>query len=222
MSRASKILSKSPQDVPRRSKIVPGCFKTAPGRPKTPPGRLQGRPGARKITPGRPKTPLRASGEPQKRPRTPPRRLQGRPGPQKITPGRPQDASTGVRGAPKSPQDAPKTPPRASRKPKIAPKSFQDVSRRPKNRPSPCRKGRFGVDVGPMLCRCWLRLDAFSACFFCLYSFLLECFKSNAFEQIPQTSLAIGGSYLSCRELPLFSRIFPRRQPTCLDLPRLA
>ena len=218
MSRASKILSKSPQDRPRRPKIVPGRFKTAPGRPKTPPGRLQGRPGARKITPGRPKTPLWASGELKKRPRTPPRRLQGRPGPQKITPGRPQDASTGVRGAPKSPQDAPKTPPRASRKPKIAPKSFQDVSRRPKNRPSPCRKGRFGVDVGPILCRCWLRLDAFSACFFACIPFYWNASNPMHLNKFPKHRLRLG--VLIC---PVKNCLcFPGFPPSPAHLPRLA
>ena len=39
---------------------------------------------------------------------------------------------------------------------------------------------------------------------------------------IPKHRLAMGGSYLPSRELPPYSRIFPRRQPTCLDLPRLA
>ena len=175
MSRASKILSKSPQDRPRRPKIASGRFTTAPGRPDAP------------------GTPPRAPGRPKNRPGTPPKRLHGRPGSPKIGPQCPQDASKGARAPKKSPRDAPKTPPRASGEPQHRPRTPpRRLQGRPGSLKSPphrfrmhqdgpsispaCSKGRFGVDLGPILCRCWLRLDAFSAYFFACYSFYFpEC-----------------------------------------------
>ena len=224
-SRECRGRPKSSQNRPRTSQDGPKSSQDVSRRPQD--------------APRRPRDASKGARAPEKSPRDAPRRLYGRPESPKNAPGRPRDASKDARAPKKSPRDGPRTPPRASgeppNRPRTPPRRLQGRPGSPKSPPNRSRMyqggpkialapaaradlewmwGRFCVDVGFV----WTRFRPV----FCLYSFLLECFKSNAFEQIPQTSLAIGGSYLSCRELPLFSRIFPRRQPTCLDLPRLA
>ena len=49
----------------------------------------------------------------------------------------------------------------------------------------------------------------------------VQCIKAIYFGKIPQTVLALKGSYLSSIELPLCRQDLPL-PPTCLDLPRLA
>ena len=98
-----------------------------------------------------PGTPLRAPGRTVIPPGTLPRRLHRCLG----------NLRTYVRTRKKSAQASPTTPPRTPQKPKIAPKWSGRDQDGPCIAPA-CSKGRFGVNVGPILGQCLLRLKVFS------------------------------------------------------------
>ena len=98
-----------------------------------------------------PGTPLRAPGRTVIPPGTLPRRLHRCLG----------NLRTYVRTRKKSAQASPTTPPRTPQKPKIAPNWSGRDQDGPCIAPA-CSKGRFGVNVGPILGQCLLRLKVFS------------------------------------------------------------
>ena len=125
------------------SKLLANSFQKAPTRHKI----IQRRGRRRQDAPRNASKGARAhSDSPRDAPKTP-SQVSGEP--------------TYVRTRKKSAQASPTTPPRTPQKPKIAP----NWSRRDQDGPCiapACSKGRFGVNVGPILSQCLLRLKVFS------------------------------------------------------------